>query len=176
MTAGGLGEMGCALPGAIGASFARGKGEVIAFIGDGGMMMNLQELATIWHHQLPIKILVIENDGYSMIKGTFANMKLPRKGVSNATGLSFPDFVLVAVAFGMPACDVWDWEDFDEAIPALLAAKGPSLVVVHIDPEQRFVPRLQPVIKDGKITPARFDQLSPILEFEEDLDRHYVDA
>jgi acetolactate synthase-1/2/3 large subunit len=53
MTAGGLGEMGNALPGAIGASFARGKGEVLAFIGDGGMMMNLQELAVVKHHNLP---------------------------------------------------------------------------------------------------------------------------
>jgi thiamine pyrophosphate-dependent acetolactate synthase large subunit-like protein len=92
MTAGGLGEMGNALPGAIGASFARGKGEVLAFIGDGGMMMNLQELAVVKHHNLPVKMLVFENDGYSMIKGTFANVGKPRRGVDKASGLEMPDF------------------------------------------------------------------------------------
>ena len=163
MTSGCLGEMGCGLPAAVGSSFARGKGEVLAFIGDGGMMMNLQELATIQHHSLPIKILVFENDGYSMIKGTFANMKLPRKGVSKETGLSFPDFADVATAFNIPAKEIWTWTQFDNNIPWLFAQKESTLIVVHIDPEQRFVPRLQPIIKDGKITPARFDQLSPIL-------------
>lgn len=162
ITSGCLGEMGCALPAAIGASFARGRGEVLAFVGDGGMMMNLQELATIHHHKLPVKVVVFENDGYSMIKGTFGNMKLPRRGVSKATGLSFPDFVSVARAFGLEACDVRTWADFDVSIPWLLACKGPALVSVHIDPEQPFVPRLQPIVKDGVITPARFDQLSPI--------------
>lgn len=162
LTSGCLGEMGCALPAAVGASFARGKGEVLAFIGDGGAMMNLQELATIKHHNLPVKIIVFENDGYSMIKGTYGNMGKPRKGVSKETGLSFPDFVKVARAFGLAACDVSTWAEFDIYVPELLRSKLPTLIVLHIDPEQRFVPRLQPIVKDGVITPARFDQLSPL--------------
>ena len=163
LTAGCLGEMGCGLPGAIGASFARGNGEVLAFIGDGGMMMNLQELATIRHHNLPIKMIVFENDGYSMIKGTYDNMKKKRVGVSKASGLSLPDFIKVAHAWGFWGGNVSTWDDFNQWIPPLLKATGPSIVVVHIDPEQQFVPRLKPILKDGKITPARFDQLSPIL-------------
>ena len=163
LTAGGLGEMGCGLPGAIGASFARNKGEVLAFIGDGGMMMNLQELATIAHHKLPIKILVFENDGYSMIKGTYDNLKKDRKGVSKETGLTLPNFYSVAEAFDIRADEIHTWDDFKEIIPFFMSWKGPMLVNVHIDPEQQFVPRLKPIIKDGKITPAQFDQLSPII-------------
>ena len=163
MTAGGLGEMGCAIPGSIGASFARGKGEVLAFIGDGGMMLNLQDLATIQHHQLPVKMLVFENDGYSMIKGTYANLGKPRKGVDRKSGLSLPDFCEVAKGFGIKTDHLRTWDDFDRLIPWMLEHEGPCLIQVHIDPEQLFVPRLKPIIKDGKITPAQFDQLSPIL-------------
>jgi len=164
LTAGALGEMGCGLPGAIGASFARDRGEVLAFIGDGGFMMNVQELATIRRHWLPIKIMVFENDGYSMIKGTYDNMKKPRKGVSRITGLGLPSAFKVAQGFDIPRGEISKWDEFDGAIRTMLDAKGPFLLEVHIDPEQQFVPRLKPIIKDGKITPARFDQLSPIIE------------
>lgn len=163
MTAGALGEMGCGLPGAIGASFARGKGEVFNFIGDGGMMMNIQELATIVHHNLPIKMMVFENDGYSMIKGTYDNVKKPRRGVSKESGLSFPDFNKVAESYDIENWKIRTWDDFDNVIPWMLACKEPCLVQVHIDPEQQFVPRLKPIIKDGVITPAKFSELSPIL-------------
>ena len=70
MTSTGLGEMGFGLPGAIGASFAKNDMEVICLNYDGGMMMNLQELQTIDHHRLPIKIFIFNNDGYLMIKHT----------------------------------------------------------------------------------------------------------
>ena len=159
MTSGGLGEMGCALPAAIGAAFA-GR-EVLAIVGDGGMMLNLQELGTIAHHNLPVKIIVFENDGYAMIRGTYTNMSLPRVGVDKASGISLPNFRKLAQAWGFPAGDIYTWNDFDTAIPQLLAEQGPALVVVHIDPEQAYVPRLMPTVKDGKMIPARYDQLSP---------------
>lgn len=164
MSSGGLGEMGCALPAAVGASFATNKGEVLAFVGDGGMMMNLQELATIQHHNLPIKIIVFANDGYSMIKGTYQNVNLSRKGVDRQSGLGMPDLRRIAHGWGFAACDVRTWDDFSTAIPMLLDYKGPAIVVVHVDPEQTYVPRLQPIRNpDGTFTPARLDQLSPIL-------------
>ena len=70
MTSLGLGEMGYGLPAAIGVSFARNRGEVLCLNCDGGMMMNLQELQTIAHHQLPVKIIIFNYDGYLMIKHT----------------------------------------------------------------------------------------------------------
>ena len=103
MTSTGLGEMGYGLPAAIGASFARNKGEVICLNCDGGMMMNLQELQTITHHQLPIKIFIFNNDGYLMIKHTQKNLF---QGLYTATdrdsGVSCPDFSKISTAFQIP--------------------------------------------------------------------------
>ena len=160
---GGLGEMGCGLPFAIGASFARDKGEVICFMGDGGLMINLQELQTIMHHKLPIKIIVFENDGYAMIKGTHKNMGLPYTGVNRASGISMPEFCALAAGFKMNTCSVNTWDTLRKRLSLLFKIKGPFLMVINIDPEQDYIPRLKPIIKDGVITPARFDQLSPIL-------------
>lgn len=164
MTSGGLGEMGCGLPAAIGASFARGKGEVICFVGDGGLMLNIQELQTIIHHKLPIKIVVFENEGYAMIKHTQKNLSLKYTGVHKASGVSFPDFRRLGHALGMNACDVYKWDEFDRAMPQMFEAKEPSMVVFHLDPEQKFVPKLEPTIhSDGRIDPAQFNRMSPLL-------------
>ena len=88
-----LGEMGWGLPGAVGASFALNQGEVVCLNCDGSMMMNLQELQTIAHHQLPIKILVISNEAYSSIKLSQRNLFQGRLAGSNPeSGVSCPDF------------------------------------------------------------------------------------
>jgi acetolactate synthase-1/2/3 large subunit len=160
-TAGCLGEMGNGLPGAIGVSFATG-GEVLCLLGDGGAMMNIQELATVRFHNLPIKMMVFSNDGYSMIKGTFNTVKRPRVGVDRASGLGLPDFERVAKAFDILACKVRTWEEFKAHVGIMLEAKGPFLMEVVIGPEQEFVPRLRPINKDGVITPPRFCDLSPL--------------
>ena len=162
ITSGGLGEMGCGLPAAIGASFATDKGQVVCTMGDGGMMMNLAELQTIWHHNLPIKIIVFENGGYAMIKGTHRNIKIPYTGVDKASGVSMPDFWDVADAFNIKSCSVRNWNDFDLLVPMMLKSTEPFLMQVTIDPEQVFAPRLQPKIaEDGTITPPKFYELSP---------------
>ena len=163
MTSGGLGEMGCALPAAIGASFARGKGEVLCLHADGGMMLNLQELQTIIHHKLPIKIIVYENDGYGMIKETQKKAGLPHLAVNKDTGVSIPNLRMIAHSFGFAACDVRTWAEFDRAIPALFASNGPAVVVYHMDPEQPMVPKLDPIYVDGKPTSPRFCDMSPLL-------------
>lgn len=163
LTSGGLGEMGVALPAAIGAAFASGK-RVICLHCDGGMMMNIQELQTIIHHNLPIKIIIFDNCGYEMIKGTQRNLKLSKIGVDAESGVSFPDYRRLAHAWGFAATDVYTWDDFERAIPAMMAYQGPSVVVFHMDENQQLLPKIQPVLNpDGTITPPRFDQLSPIL-------------
>ncbi len=162
MTSGGLGEMGCALPAAVGASFARNKGEVLCLHCDGGMMMNLQELQTIVHHQLPIKIIVYDNQGYSMIRQTQKVAGYPYSGVDKATGVSTPDFRMVAQSFGIQSCDLKTWEDFDKAIPNLFLSKEPGLVVYHMDPECDLVPKVLPIRHpDGRIESPPFWRMSP---------------
>lgn len=163
ISSGGLGEMGCGLPLAVGASFARDRGEVLCLVGDGGMMMNLQELQTISKHQLRVKIIVFSNDGYLMIKHTQKMAGDPYFAVNSATGVSCPSFVSVAQAFNIAACEVRTWDHFNRAIPQLLHASGPGLVEFHMHPEQALVPKLNPIFVDGKPTSPRFCDMSPIL-------------
>ncbi|MDZ4254582.1 MAG: thiamine pyrophosphate-dependent enzyme [Sulfuritalea sp.] len=163
MTSGGLGEMGCALPAAIGASFARSKGEVLCLHCDGGMMLNLQELQTIAHHQLPVKIIVFSNDGYNMIKATQRTAGMAYSGTNKASGVSCPDFRLVAQAFGIAAAQVRTWEDWDRVMPWAMAETVPVLVEIFTDPEQKLVPKLDPIYRNGVATSPAFWKLSPIL-------------
>lgn len=163
MTSGGLGEMGCGFPAAIGASFAKNKGRVVCLSTDGGAMMNLQELQTIVHHRLPIKIIVFNNGGYGMLKHTQDNAGMKYSGVDEGSGVSFPNFRHVALAFGITASEVRTWEDFDRIIPSFMAGDGPGLVDFIMDPKQKFHPKLEPIFKDGKPTSPAFEDMSPIL-------------
>lgn len=168
MTSTGLGEMGYGLPGAIGASFARGKGEVLCLNCDGGMMMNLQELQTVAHHRLPIKLIIFNNDGYLMIKHTQKAMLGGRyAGTDKSTGVSCPDFSKLAGAFGIPAAQVRTWAEFDAAIGAMQASEGPMIVEVFMDPGQLFVPKLSlAVAEGGALISPPLEDLSPLLSRE----------
>ena len=160
---GALGEMGSAIPGAVGVSFARDKGEVLCLVGDGGAMLNIQELATIRYNMLPVKIIVLDNDGYGMIRGTFGTVKREKLGVDRASGIGFPDFANLAASFGISSCKVQTWDRFKGYFEVMMKHKGPFLMQLQIDPEQEYVPRLKPINKDGVISPPRFDQMSPLL-------------
>ena len=168
MTSTGLGEMGYGLPGAIGASFARDGGEVMCLNCDGGMMMNLQELQTMAHHRLPIKLFVFNNDGYLMIKHTQKNLYAGRAfGVDRASGVSCPDFSKLAKAFDFPAYQIHSWEDFDRVIPLVQAERGPVVCEVFMHPMQYFVPKLSLAVRaDGTIVSPPLEDLSPLLPRE----------
>jgi len=165
MTSTGLGEMGFGLPAAIGASFGRDRGEVLCLNCDGGMMMNLQELQTIAHHQLPIKIIIFNNDGYLMIKHTQKAMLQGRYSATNkASGVSCPDYAKIAKAFDFPAMAIRTWQDFDTVMPKVLDAKGPVICEVFMHPEQLLVPKLSlSVKKDGTLVSPPLEDLSPLL-------------
>jgi acetolactate synthase-1/2/3 large subunit len=169
MTSTGLGEMGYGLPAAVGASFARDKGEVLCLNCDGGMMMNLQELQTIVHHQLPIKIIIFNNDGYLMIKHTQKNLFAGRYvAATKASGVSCPNFSALAQAFGMPAFQIKTWADVETIIPQVLAHMGPVICEVFMDPEQFFVPKLSLATQaDGSLVSPPLEDLSPLLAREE---------
>lgn len=163
-SSGGLGEMGCALPAAIGVSFARNKGRVISIVGDGAMMLNLQELQTIVHHQLPIKIFVAVNDCYMMIRKTQKLAGMAYSGVNSNTGVSCPDFRRLALSFGITAAEVRTWEDFERIVPGSLSSEGPVLVEYHMDPNQLIYPKLDPMRDaSGKVSSPPFDRMSPVL-------------
>lgn len=169
MTSTGLGEMGYGLPGAIGASFALDRGEVMCLNCDGGMMLNLQELQTVVHHQLPIKLFIFNNDGYLMIKHTQnAMFKTGYVGTNRKSGVSCPDFSKLAVAFGMPAFQIRNWEECDATLAAVQAATGPVICEVFMHPEQLFSPKLSLVAKeDGSLVSPPLEDLSPLLPREQ---------
>jgi len=168
MTSTGLGEMGFGLPAAIGASFALDRGEVMCLNCDGGMMLNLQELQTIAHHQLPIKIFVFNNDGYLMIKHTQnALFKAGYVGTNKASGISCPDFTKIGAAFDLPTYQIRTWEECDSVLKQIQAAKGPLICEVFMHSEQLFSPKLSLVVKeDGSLVSPPLEDLSPLLPRE----------
>lgn len=169
MTSTGLGEMGYGLPAALGASFARDQGEVLCLNCDGGMMMNLQELQTLVHHQLPIKLVIFNNDGYLMIKHTQkALFKGRYAGTDRKSGVSCPDFSKVAAAFDIPSYRIRTWQDFDRVIPEVQAATRSVVCEVFMHPEQLFVPKLSLAVKDdGALVSPPLEDLSPLLPRDE---------
>jgi acetolactate synthase I/II/III large subunit len=169
MTSTGLGEMGFGLPAAIGASFARDRGEVMCLNCDGGMMMNLQELQTVVHHKLPIKLVIFNNDGYLMIKHTQENLFSGRRvGVDKSSGVSCPDYSAIAKAFGIPSYQIRTWADFDRIIPQVQAESGPVICEVFMHPDQLFVPKLSLARQsDGSIISPPLEDLSPLLSRDE---------
>lgn len=168
LTSTGLGEMGFGLPGAIGAAIGANR-EVMCLNCDGGMMLNLQELQTIVHHQLPIKIIIFNNDGYLMIKHTQKALFEGRySGSDQKSGVTCPDFSKVAYAFGIPAFQIRTWEDVENIIPQVQSIKGPVICEVFTHPEQPFVPKLSLVQqKDGSIISPPLEDLSPLLPRDE---------
>jgi acetolactate synthase-1/2/3 large subunit len=167
----GSASMGYDLPAAIGACFgaaARGApGRVICLAGDGSIMMNLQELQTIAHHGLPIKIFVLNNSGYLSIKTSQTNFFGRLAGSGPGNGVSFPDFVAVATAFGIPARRLAG-ADFPQLLDAILNEPEPCLCDVILDETQGFEPRMSSrKLPDGSIVSPPLEDMFPFLDRDE---------
>ncbi len=134
--------MGYALPAAIGACFALGKKRVICITGDGSLQMNIQELATVEGHRLPIKIFVINNEGYSMVRQT-QDQWLEGKYLASSIkgGLTFPDFVSVARAYSFKAKAIEKNDEIVRGIGQTLEGNYSALCDVRISPEHRTIPQ-----------------------------------
>jgi acetolactate synthase-1/2/3 large subunit len=153
----GLGEMGYGIAAAVGAGF--GDKPVMCLNCDGGMMMNLQELQTIKTHNLPVKVVIFNNDGYLMIKHT-QNMlfKGNRTCVDKSTGVELPDYKKVAEAF-----EYAYFTDMDE----FLAYEGQAFLEVFMDPNQEFIPKVKGMkMDDGSVKAGLLEEMSPLLPFE----------
>lgn len=162
-------SMGYALPAAIGACFASDKKDVICLTGDGSIMMNLQELQTIKHYNLPIKIFVLNNNGYSSIRQTqknFFNQKLV--ACSDNSGVSMPNFSMVAHAFGLSTERIEQNDCIKTKINTILQAQESVVCEVMLDHDYIFQPKLssekQP---DGSIISKPLEDMYPFLERQE---------
>jgi acetolactate synthase-1/2/3 large subunit len=168
VTSTGLGEMGFGLPGAIGASLAANHQRVILISGDGSMMMNLQEMQTIVHHNLPVKLFVYINDGYLTIKHTQNNLFGKKfSGSGAASGVSCPDYSKIGAAFGFKTYRISSLHEAANVIPEVLNAEGPVLCEVFIHAMQLLVPKTSFNINpDGTLVSPPLEDLYPFLKRE----------
>ena len=168
----GSASMGYDLPAAIGAYFGalrtRGhQGRVICLAGDGSLQMNIQELQTVAHHRLPIKIFVLNNRGYLSIRSSQKNFFKRLVGESPDTGVSFPDYVKVAAAYGIPSSRL-EAKDFPQLAENILNTSGPYLCEVMIDETQGFEPRMSSrQLEDGTIVSPSLEDMYPFLDRDE---------
>jgi acetolactate synthase-1/2/3 large subunit len=161
----GLASMGYGLSGAIGASFAAPDQRVWLVEGDGGFSQNLQELATVAVNLLNIKIFIFSNNGYGSIRTTQRNyFDGAYLGCDTETGLGFPDWHILANAYGIPSTRFPEAGFNDANFAYLLGNKGPLLVVVPIDPEQTYWPKITSfVTASGGMASNPIHHMSPDL-------------
>lgn len=141
LTQGGMGTMGCALPLAIGASFAKPIKPVVAITGDGGFQLNIQELQTIVHHRLPVKIILLNNSCYGMVR-QFQEQYFNSRFQSTKIGYSYPDFQKVVSAYKIPVKKISKNSQVSGALKHLFASKGPSFLEVVIPQKTQVLPKL----------------------------------
>ncbi len=168
-------SMGYDLPAAIGAcvaAFEDGKEheDVILLTGDGSIQMNLQELQTIIHHRMPIKIFLINNGGYHSIRQTQKNFfGEPLVGIGVDSGdLSFPNMGKLSQAYGYPYISAHHNSQLAEAIEKTLLVEGPAICEVFVTTDQNFEPKSSAKrMPDGTLTSPPLEDLSPFLPEEE---------
>ncbi len=154
----GCASMGYGLPAAIGACIANDRKPVICIEGDGSLQMNIQELQTLIHYNLPIKLFVINNDMYLSIKNTqdsFFNSHYV--GVNKHSGVSAPDLRKIAEAYGIRYLSIENNSEIGEGIRNTLSLEqeGPTICEVFTYPEERHEPKVEAVLKeDGTFEPG----------------------
>jgi len=165
----GCASMGYDLPAAIGACIGSGKKNVVCLAGDGSLMMNLQELATVAHYKLPVKIFVLNNNGYISIRQTQENFFQGRLVACDpASGVGFPDFAKVGAAFGLHTEVIDSSAEMSAKIEKVMAADGPGLCDVRLPSDYKFMPKLSSEKKpDGTMVSKPLEDMWPFLDREE---------
>jgi acetolactate synthase-1/2/3 large subunit len=167
-TSSALCSMGFGLPGSIGAQIGKRSHRTICIVGDGGIQMNIQELQTIAHHNLPIKIILLNNDGMlaiSLMQDNLFNKN--RFGADSDSGVSNPNFIALANAYGIPAYHLSDMTQVKEKLHHLLDIDGPVLIEVNMVRNQLLIPRVQSKRDpSGKIVSGSLETMFPFIEDE----------
>ncbi|GHD44216.1 acetolactate synthase, large subunit [Marinobacter persicus] len=152
LTSGGLGTMGYGLPAAIGAQFANRESTVINVTGDGSFMMNAQELATIRRYNLPLKLIIMDNQCLGMVRQQqelFYNNRESQIDLDDN-----PDFVAMARAFDIPSLHIERTDQIRRGIETILAYDGPMLLHVAISREEN----VWPIVKPGASNKEMIDE------------------
>ena len=141
VTSGGLGTMGFGLPAAIGATFGAPERTVCAFMGDGGLQMNLQELGTVMEQRAPVKIICLNNNYLGNVRqwqAMFFNRRY------SFTPMMNPDYMQIAAAYRIPSRRVFTRQELGEAVCEMLATDGPFLLEVCVVEEGNVLPMTPP--------------------------------
>jgi acetolactate synthase-1/2/3 large subunit len=168
-----LGAMGYGLPAAIGACLGSGGRETILVDGDGGFQFNIQELSTVARLGLPIKMFILNNDGYSSIRTSQQRWFGRQTGADAASGLTLPEIGPVARAYGVQAVRIDSQKSLSEQLRAVLALEGPVVCDVVSRPDEPRVPSLSSAQRaDGSLYSKPLEDLWPFLprdEFRENM-------
>lgn len=165
----GLGSMGYGLPMSLAVCIGSGRQQTILVDGDGGFQFNIQELETARRLNLPVKLFVLNNDGYASIRASQkAYFGKAQIGADASTGLTVPDLSKVALSYGIPAVVIKDQTDLREEVRKVLAMEGPVVIDVHVIPDEVRAPRLQSYQKpDGSFVSKPLEDMFPFLPREE---------
>jgi len=139
ITSGGLGTMGFALPAAIGAKMGAPEREVVAVIGDGGYQMTIQELGTIFQQQLPVKIVILNNDFLGMVR-QWQQLFFDKRYAS--TEMVNPDFVSIAKAYFLDSERVENRSDLEPAVKRMIESKKPYVLEICVEKEDNVFPMI----------------------------------
>jgi acetolactate synthase-1/2/3 large subunit len=178
VTSGAMATMGFTLPAAIGASFSSGEGtSILAVTGDGSFQQNIQELQVIAQFQLPIKIFVLNNSGYLSIRASQKNYFDSREiGAGPDSGLTFPDTLRIAEAYGISSSRVENLEKLDDEILRALAHPGPFILDVITPADQLIIPTVSSSLDEQGVMRSRpLEDMFPFLGREEFASNMLVD-
>jgi acetolactate synthase-1/2/3 large subunit len=158
----GCASMGYGLPAAIGAAFVNKNQDIICIEGDGSLQMNIQELQTLIHHQLPVKMFVINNDGYLSIKITqeaFFGGKQVASG--KESGISFPSLKKICKAYGLKYVSISKNDDYDKKLPDVFEQKGPIVCELFTHPYEKHEPKVvhKGIDSEGRIIPGELTDM-----------------
>lgn len=159
-------SMGFGLPGAIGAYYADPQKDIILISGDGGLQMNIQELQTVIHNNIPLKIFVLNNNGYLAITLMQDNLFNGNYiGSNNKSGISSPNFTKLAEAYGFKTFKLENNTELENNINLVLDTKGPVLCEIMMTENQLLIPRVQSSKDaDGKIISNSLENMFPYLK------------
>tara|TARA_Y100000590_G_scaffold432034_1_gene547565 strand:+ start:5061 stop:6857 length:1797 start_codon:yes stop_codon:yes gene_type:complete len=171
-----MATMGYSLPAAIGISVASND-RVIAFTGDGSLQQNIQEFQTLIEYNLPVKLFVLNNDGYHSIRTSQTNYFKKRYiGESSISGISFPDTIKVANAYGLKTFRISKSEEIDTIIKQVLEFNGPVICEVMTIREQEIIPTVASrVNEDGSMSSRPLEDMYPFLDRKEYEDNMFIE-
>jgi len=165
----GLGSMGFGLPQSIGVCLASGRKRTISIVGDGGLQHNIQELETLKRLSLPVKLFILNNNGYAAIRNTHRRFFEGRLVCCDpSSGLTLPDTCKIASAYGITAVRISEQKNLKERVKEVLDISGPVVCEVMIEPDLQTAPRLSSFVReDGAIESKPLEDLWPFLDREE---------